>query len=144
MYNLISVAVICITLLIISLAIVKPYLTRVNDLKEKQIKNDLYALYANIDPDAIQENINNLVDNKLADYIMVNIRTRESAYMNSQDIDAMIKNVSAYLYLNLSDMYITLIKMVHNISSDEDLIVYINDTVKMRSIPVITNNNKPI
>ena len=144
MYNLISVAVICITLLIISLAIVKPYLTRVNDLKERQIKNNLYKLYADINPDAVQENINNLVDNKITDYIMVNIRTRESTYMNSQDIDTMIKNVSADIYINLSDMYITLIKMIHNISSDEDLIVYINDIVKMRSIPVIANNNKPI
>lgn len=148
MYTIISVSIICITfilsLIISSATIVRPYLNRLNDLKEKQIKNELYRLYTDIDPDAVQENVNNLVDNKLTDYIAVNIRTRESMYMNSQDIDTMIKNVSADIYINLSDMYITLIKMIYNINSDEDLIVYINNIVKMRSIPIIVNNNKPI
>ena len=113
-----------------------------NDIRDKQVKNELYKLYSQIDPDILIQSIDSLVDRKIQEYMLINIDTRESRYMNAQDTDDMIKNVSASLYLNLSDMYITFIKMIHSISSDEDLIVFINNEVKMRSIPIVLENNK--
>jgi hypothetical protein len=76
--------------------------------------------------------------------MFINIRTRESVYMNNKDIDDMIKNVSASVYINLSDMYITFIKMIYSIQTDDDLVVYINNAVKIAAVPIIKDNNKLI
>jgi len=115
-----------------------------NEIEANDIKNNLYKLYTELDPDVIHQNIDNLIDKEIAKYMVINIRTRESQYMNSQDIDNMVKNVSANIYLNLSDMYITFIRLVYNVNSSDDLIIFINDAVKMRAIDVVAENNKLI
>jgi hypothetical protein len=130
-------------LLIIHFDIV-PLMEEKNEIRDNELKNDLYKLYTQLDPDIIHQNIDNLIDKEIAKYMVINIRTRESHYMNSQDIDTMVKNVSANIYLNLSDMYITFIKLVYNVNSADDLIIFINDAVKMRAIDVVTENNKLI
>lgn len=130
-------------LLIIHFDIV-PLMEEKNEIRDNELKNDLYKLYTQLDPDIIHQNIDNLIDKEIAKYMVINIRTRESQYMNSQDIDTMVKNVSANIYLNLSDMYITFIKLVYNVNNTDDLIIFINDAVKMRAIDVVTENNKLI
>ena len=130
-------------LLIIHFDIV-PLIEEKNEIRDNELKNELYRLYTQLDPDIIHQNIDNLIDKEIAKYMVINIRTRESHYMNSQDIDTMVKNVSANIYLNLSDMYITFIKLVYNVNNADDIIIFINDAVKMRAIDVVTENNKLI
>lgn len=141
---IISVLIICITISVLSYTIIMPYLKEKNNIEDKKTKNELYRLYSELDPDIIKTNIDNLIENAIAEYMFINIRTRESVYMNNKDIDDMIKNVSASVYLNLSDMYITFIKMIYSISSDDDLAVYINNAVKIAAVPIIKDNNKLI
>ena len=137
-----TIILLIIAIMVICITIVVPTIDKAFSIKDRQVKNDLYTLYMNIDPDLIQAAIDHMIDLKLSEYILINITTRENQYMNSTDIDKMIKTVSAEVYLNLSDLYITYIKMLVEIKTDDDLMIYVNKAVKMRSIDLVKNNNE--
>lgn len=138
---IISIIIIVAAYLVTMFFIIKPYLESKNELLDKKYKNELYELYTKIKPEAVQESLNNMVDIKIQEFILYNIRTREAQYMNSKDVDKMIKTVTSDLYLSLSELYVFYIKLIYNIENDEDVLTYLNKLVKRRSIDIVAENN---
>lgn len=138
---IVSIIIIVAAYLVTMFFVIKPYLESKNELLDKKYKNELYELYTKIKPEAVQESLNNMVDIKIQEFILYNIRTREAQYMNSKDVDKMIKTVTSDLYLSLSELYVFYIKLIYNIENDEDVLTYLNKLVKRRSIDIVAENN---
>lgn len=126
----------------VAIYIVRDIILRSLAIREKETKNDLYKMYSEIDPDSVESAIDNMIDAKLAEYIFVNIKTRDNTYMNTEDIDKMLKVVSAYIYSKMSELYLFYIRLLVNIDTDDDLIIYINEKVKLRAVSFVQETNK--
>lgn len=112
------------------------------EISERETKNELYNMYIRIDPDAVQKTIDNLIDEKINEYVLYRIRTREAQHISSKDSENIVSTVTESIYIELSELYLFYIKLLVNIETDEDLLTYINSRVKYRSILFISENNK--
>lgn len=112
------------------------------EISERETKNELYNMYIRIDPESVQKNIDNLIDEKINEYVLYRIRTREAQHISSKDSENIVSTVTESIYIELSELYLFYIKLLVNIETDEDLLTYINSRVKYRSILFISENNK--
>ena len=112
------------------------------EISERETKNELYNMYIKIDPESVQKNIDNLIDEKINEYVLYRIRTREAQHISSKDSENIVSTVTESIYIELSELYLFYIKLLVNIETDEDLLTYINSRVKYRSILFISENNK--
>ena len=143
-----NITILIVTVLILAfltciiIFVVYPNLKRYMDLKDRKTKNELFNLYSNIDPDSVQQTIDNLIDGKIQEYILYRIRIRENQYINSKDSENMIATITESIYIELSELYLFYIKLLVNVETDEDVLSFINSRVKYRAILFISDNNK--
>lgn len=142
--NIIVLGLLVILILVLFLIFVKviPLYKKKVELSEREIKNDLYRIYMSIDPDVVQQTIDSMIDQKIQEYILYRIRTRDAQFISSKDSDNIVSTVTESIYIELSELYLFYIKLMRNIETDDDLLSYINNRVKYRAILIISENNK--
>lgn len=142
--NIIVLGLLVILILVLLLIFVKviPLYKKKVELSEREIKNDLYRIYMSIDPDVVQQTIDSMIDQKIQEYILYRIRTRDAQFISSKDSDNIVSTVTESIYIELSELYLFYIKLMRNIETDDDLLSYINNRVKYRAILIISENNK--
>lgn len=84
---------------------------------EKQ-KKDI-SIYFNLDPEQMIEEIDKLIDRNIEQYTF-NEKFYSDNYLSDTDIDAMSKDISRNIILNLSDLYIEYIRCLIKIPEDEN------------------------
>jgi hypothetical protein len=114
-----------------------------NTIKEMELKNEQYDLFMKMDPKLADEEIDKLIDKYIDEYTINIILMSNIDYMKSEDIDKMIKTLTRDITLKLSELYIFYIKILVNISSDDDLLRYIHKRVKNKVLLFVTEYNKP-
>lgn len=122
---------------------IKECIDKYIEVKNKENQTSEYQLYLDFDIAKAVDRINNLVDDYISKYSLYNFSLENKVYINQDDAELMIKEITKTLTINISNYYLFLIKMSRNITTDEDLVLAIRDIVKERSLLYITEFNKP-
>ena len=145
-YIIIAATIISFIVLIglISFIIIKPYLTELNKIRYMEAKNEEYRLFVDISPELITKSLDDYFEEYVKRYIVYRFVSNKIMYINKEETELMVKNITKNIALNISELYIFYIKTIHAINSDDDLIRFINDKVKNICVEEIMQFNSTI
>lgn len=123
---------------------INPYLETKNSIRNKQVKNNMNDLYSRLDPSIIEETVDAYITHYINQYILYNFIALKITYIKKEEIDKMIKNVTKNIMLDISELYIFYIKMIHSIENDEELLKFIHGKVMDISVESVSNFNKQL
>lgn len=118
-----------------------PYLNEKNEIKNKEAMNQKYELFKTIDPSALKESLDNYFEEYVNRYITYKFLSKKIMYIKAEESEAMVKDLTKLIYLEISDMYIFYIKCNTSINDDEQLLQYIHNKVQNTCIEIVTNYN---
>jgi hypothetical protein len=117
-------------------------LSRKNNIEENKTKNDLYRIYMDLDLVKAREMIDNLLNEYISRWILVNITSRGDDYIKDQEVDELINYVTSKFILEMSDVHLFYLKCLYNITDDNSLITFIREETKFLVLEFITDFNK--
>lgn len=145
---LINTIIICSTILafiaaivVIAFLIIKPYFTSIAASKANEVQNEKYKLFTTISPEAVQVSIDTYVDNIVSKYIVFKFVSKKKGYINDQETDAMVKDITKMISLDISELYIFYIRMVADIHDDDGLLRYIHGKVRNAVVDNVSKYN---
>lgn len=121
--------------------ITKHYLEPKNKLEEMKIKNDKYNLFSTLSIEAINQYLDDYFERHIQQYISMKFLARKITYIKEEDCETMVRDITKVVALEISELYIFYIKMIYNISTDEDLLKFINSKVKIVAIEQVSAYN---
>lgn len=121
--------------------ITKHYLEPKNKLEDMKIKNEKYNLFSTLSIESINLYINQYIENHIKDYISMKFFVRKITYIKEEDCEILVKDITKLIMLEISELYIFYIKMIYNISTDEDLLKFINLRVKLIAVEEVSTYN---
>lgn len=140
-YALIITVLIVAYLIWATIYITKKYLIPKNENKQMELKNQKYNLLSTLSVESINTALTEYFTDYLQKYIAYKFMARKINYINEENVELMIKDITKLIYLEISELYIFYIRMIYSINEDEDLLKYINSKVKEVSIDLVTNYN---
>lgn len=123
--------------------VIKPIIEKEQDIKNKQVKNQLYGLFMQMDPKACEIYVVDRIKEYINEYVVYNITGKNKSYINKDDTTDMIKTVAKNTYANLPELYIFYISMITNIEDSDSLLKYIHRETSKQVLLYITEFNKP-
>lgn len=136
---------IIILIFIITSAIILFYilkeLNKRNQIKEKEVKNDLYRIYMDIDLIKTEEIIDNILKSYINKWVLININAKGGDYIKDAEVEELIKYVTTTFIAEMSDVHLFYLKCLTSISEDKNLIKYVRDKVKLLVLDFITDYN---
>ena len=129
--------------IIISLNIARE-MRRNNDIKEKEVKNEMNKLYLDIDIVKCKEIIDGILNQYINKWVLVNITSRGDDYIKDQEIAELINYTTSQFILEMSDVHLFYIKCLTNISDDDSLIRFVRNEVKFLVLDFVTEFNKVV
>ena len=130
-------------IIIISLNIARE-MRRNNDIKEKEVKNEMNKLYLDIDIVKCKEIIDGILNQYINKWVLVNITSRGDDYIKDQEIAELINYTTSQFILEMSDVHLFYIKCLTNISNDDSLIRFVRNEVKFLVLDFVTEFNKVV
>ena len=145
----IDVLMICITILlavaavvVIAFLVVKPYLERVNSINEMHIINEKYALFNSIDSDSIGEKLDKYFSEYVNRYVIYKFVSKKITYIKDNEVETMISDLTKFIAVDISELYIFYIKMSTSITDQDSLLLYIKNKVRAEVVDVVSSYNK--
>lgn len=123
--------------------IIKPLFkekNRIELIKEENIKNKLFMEF---DPKIASNELTEFIDDYINDYILKKFIINNIQFIPKNDIEKMIKELDSKVVVELPELYLFYIKMMINVSTDEDLIIFIHKRISDRVLMIVTEFNKP-
>ena len=99
-------------------------------------------LYSYIDPVRVMNALSDWIQAYLRNYILINFTIQNVEFINQDMTKLMIKEVSTQVIVEMSDYYLTLIKLRYNLNNDNDLIKHIYSLVSDEALMIVTEYNK--
>ena len=121
--------------------ITKNYLEPKNKLEEMKIKNEKYNLFSVLSIESINQYIDEYFERYIQRYISMKFIVRKIEYIKEEDCEIMVRDITKVIALEISELYIFYIKMICNISNDEDLLKFINSKVKSIAVDQVSAFN---
>lgn len=121
--------------------IVKPYINEKNRIREIESKNKTYELFASIDPEAVQKELDTYFERYVNRYITYKFIANKVIYIKQDDIEKMVSDTTKLIMIEISELYIYYIKLLRSIDNNEDLIQYIYSRVSTITIDTVANYN---
>ena len=121
--------------------IIKPYMNEKNRIREIESKNKTYELFASIDPEAVQKELDTYFERYVNRYITYKFIANKVIYIKQDDIEKMVSDTTKLIMIEISDLYIYYIKLLRSIDNNEDLIQYIYSRVSTITIDTVANYN---
>ena len=121
--------------------ITKHYLEPKNKLEEMKIKNDKYNLFSTLSIEAINQYLDDYFEGYIQKYISMRFMVRKITYIKEEACETMVRDITKVIAFEISELYIFYIKMVYNISTDEDLLKFINSKVKIVAVEQVSAYN---
>ena len=123
---------------------IKPIIKRSLDIKEMKLKNDKYELFNTINTDTVNEILDNYVDKYIHRYVLYKFIANKIEYINKEDMEAMIKNVTKNILLDISELYVYYIGLITAIDSQVDLTSWVKNKVTNKCIEFVASYNSPV
>ena len=121
--------------------ILKPYMDEKNRIREIETKNKTYELFANIDPESVQKELDTYFERYVNRYITYKFIANKVIYIKQDDIEKMVSDTTKLIMIEISELYIYYIKLLRSIDNNEDLIQYIYSRVSTITIDTVANYN---
>ena len=121
--------------------IIKPYINEKNRIREIESKNKTYELFANIDTEAVQKELDTYFERYVNRYITYKFIANKVIYIKQDDIEKMVSDTTKLIMIEISELYIYYIKLLRSIDNNEDLIQYIYSRVSTITIDTVANYN---
>lgn len=121
--------------------IIKPYMNEKNRIREIESKNKTYELFASIDPEAVQKELDTYFERYVNRYITYKFIANKVIYIKQDDIEKMVSDTTKLIMIEISELYIYYIKLLRSIDNNEDLIQYIYSRVSTITIDTVANYN---
>lgn len=112
------------------LDILKEQLEKRNELKEYELKTERDKYFNSVDIDKIDDIIYKKFLEYVQRYIVFKFVSQKILHIKSSDIDQMVKDITKLAVIDMSELQIYYIKLIRTISSDEDLIKFVNEYVR--------------
>ena len=128
--------------IIITLLNIDKELKRKNNIEENKTKNDLYRIYMDLDLVKAREMIDNLLNEYISRWIMMNITSKGDNYIKDSEVNELINYVTSKFILEMSDVHLFYLKCLYNITDDNTLILFIREETKFLVLDFITDFNK--
>lgn len=122
--------------------LIKYIVDKVEDRKNKELEIKKVDLYSYIDPVRVINALSDWIQAYLRNYILVNFTIQNIEFINQDMTKLMIKEVSTQVIVEMSDYYLTLIKLRYNLNNDDDLIKHIYSLVSDEALMIVTEYNK--
>lgn len=121
--------------------IIKPYINEKNRIREIESKNKTYELFANIDTESVQKELDTYFERYVNRYITYKFIANKVIYIKQDDIEKMVSDTTKLIMIEISELYIYYIKLLRSIDNNEDLIQYIYSRVSTITIDTVANYN---
>ena len=121
--------------------IIKPYINEKNRIREIELKNKTYELFASIDPESVQKELDTYFERYVNRYITYKFIANKVIYIKQDDIEKMVSDTTKLIMIEISELYIYYIKLLRSIDNNEDLIQYIYSRVSTITIDTVANYN---
>ena len=121
--------------------IVKPYMNEKNRIREIESKNKTYELFASIDTEAVQKELDTYFERYVNRYITYKFIANKVIYIKQDDIEKMVSDTTKLIMIEISELYIYYIKLLRSIDNNADLIQYIYSRVSTITIDTVANYN---
>ena len=129
-----------VSMIIVSINIRKE-LNRKNNIEELKNKNDLYRIYMDIDIMKTEETIDNILKRYIDKWFLTNITAEGDNYIKDQEVQELIRYVTANFIADMSDLHLFYIKCLTTITDDESIVRFIRNKVKYLVLDFITDYN---
>lgn len=123
--------------------IIDKYLRAKNKYRSMEISNKKIELFMQLDPKLMEQEIDDLILKYLNDYVLKHFTIMRIDYISDDECENMIRTLRHDILLDLSELYIFYIKNLVNLTSDDDLVEYMNKKIKDHVLLFITDFNKP-
>lgn len=119
-----------------------PYLEEKNKLKSKEISNRKTEIYLSVPLDVVNKELDEYFQRYVNRYIAYKFVANKMTFINNDDTETMIKDLSKLIIIEMSELYLNYIKLVTAINTDEDYIRYIHSRVQNVVIENVSSFNK--
>lgn len=140
-YSLIITIIIVAYLIWATMYITNKYLIPKNENKQMELKNQKYSFLSTLSAESINTALTEYFTNYLQKYIAYKFMSKKINYINEENVELMIKDITKLIYLEISELYVFYIRMIYTVRDDDDLLKYINSKVKEIAIDLVTNYN---
>lgn len=114
-----------IILVLIRQLILLPILKYKENIKNKELKIEESKLYSNIDINEVNALLDKYFDDRAKSYILNNFIKNKVSYVNAEQKRVMVRDLTKSTILDISELYIYYIKLLHNLNTDDDLTSFI-------------------
>lgn len=121
--------------------VIMPYKEEKIKLKEMEIKNDKYKLFCTIDANRSREYVDDYIEEYIHRYIAFKFIANKIMHIKESDINAMVRDLTKLIVMEISELYIFHINNIKAIDSDEDLVAYIHERVMNITVEQVTSYN---
>lgn len=122
--------------------ILKPYLERKNDLRDKEIKNKRDELYMAMDAELVEKEIDSMVEKEMNQYVLINFISQNILYIRQPEIEKMIIILTNEISNKISGLYIFYIRVLVSVENEEELKSYIKQKVQEHVLKFTIDYNK--
>ena len=119
-----------------------PYLNEKNKIREKEIKNKKYELFNSVDIEFISEKLDKYFEKSVNRYIVYKFISNKIPFIDSDDTETMINDLTKFIAIDISELYVFYVSMISAINTEEDLIRFIKNKVQNTTIEAVSNFNK--
>lgn len=142
-YTCIYLSILTIILSGVMVFVIKPYLEEKNKIDKMKADNDKMNIFMQMDPKIALEEIAKIIDDNINEYVLHKFIVYKIEFIKSEDIEKMIKELDKKMLLELPELYIFYIRMLCNISTDNDLIVFLHKKISERVLKFTSEFNRP-
>lgn len=128
-------------IVIISLNIARE-MRRKNDIEDRKAKNEQSRVYMDIDIIKANDIIDNILNQYINRWVLVNITSKGDNYIKDQEVDELIKDVTSNFIVNMSDVHLFYMNCLYNIPDDDTLVATVREKVKFLVLDFITEFNR--
>lgn len=144
----INAIIYCITILLVFILIglfvkfvIEQKIDTYLNLKDQEIKNKKYELFSKLDPKLLEESVDEYFNIYINRYITYKFIANKVMYINQEEVEKMIKDITTVVNIQISEMYIFYIKCITSITSDQDLLEYTHSKISNLVIEAVTSFN---
>ena len=129
-------------MVLIACGLAKYAIDRIEERKLKELELRKTDMYSYIDPIKLDNILNEWIHNYVQKYILNNITIHNIEFINQDMTKRMIKDVTNQIILEMSDMYVSYLKLKYNMNKQDDLIKYIYNMVMDDSLIAVSEYNR--
>ena len=119
-----------------------PYLETKNEIRNKEAINKKNELYLNIDSSKISEELNKYIETSVNRYIVYKFIAHKITFINAEETETMVRDLTKSVIIEMSELYLFYIRLLYNISTDNDLVRVVNNLLKNQIIDAVSSYNK--